>query len=165
MPYRLYLTIYLLFCYNVNINHRRVKNLFTHTCVICQNTFESTSNRAKYCCDYCRDKAQVLRNKAYKEKKLLGTSVKVGSEQICPYCNNTYTVVTGSQKCCKECQKKRRNTNPPSNPQYVKENYETIRVYVPKGQRDDIKAYAQSQGLSVNKLLITALEEYRKNHE
>lgn len=139
--------------------------MFTHTCTICQNTFESTSNRAKYCCDYCRDKAQVLRNKAYKEKKLLGTAVKVGSEQICPYCNNTYTVVTGSQKCCKECQKKRRNANSTSNPEYVKENYETIRVYVPKGQRDDIKDYAQSQGLSVNKLLITALEEYRKNHQ
>ena len=137
--------------------------MFTHTCQICGDTFESASNRAKYCI-YCKDKAQVMRNKAYKEKKLSGISVKVGSEQICPYCNNTYTVVTGSQKCCKDCQKKQRNANSTPNPQYAKDNYETIRVYVPKGQRDDIKAYAQSQGLSVNRLLITALEEYRKNH-
>ncbi len=144
-------------------NHRRRKRLFTHTCQICGDTFESASNRAKYC-KYCRDKAQVMRNRAYKEKKLSGTAVKVGSEQICPYCNNTYTVVTGSQKCCKDCRKKQRNANSTPNPQYAKDNYETIRVYVPKGQREDIKAYAQSQGLSVNKLLITALEEYRKNH-
>ena len=58
-----------------------------------------------------------------------------------------------------------RNAKKKSDPQYVKEKYETLRIYVPKGQRDGIKAYAQSQGLSVNKLLLAALEEYRNNHE
>lgn len=137
--------------------------MFTHVCEICGETFESPSNRAKYCV-YCRDKAQVLRNKAYMEKKKAGTSLTVGSEQVCPICGKTYTVTSGSQKCCKDCQKKQRNAKKKSDPQYVKEKYETLRIYVPKGQRDGIKAYAQSQGLSVNKLMLMALEEYRKNH-
>ena len=42
--------------------------------------------------------------------------------------------------------------------------YYYIRVNVPKGERDAIKAYAESQGMSVNKLLLTALEEYQTNH-
>ena len=137
--------------------------MFTHVCEICGETFESPSNRAKYCV-YCRDKAQVLRNKAYMEKKKAGTSLTVGSEQVCPICGKTYTVTSGSQKCCKDCQKKQRNAKKKSDPHYVKEKYETLRIYVPKGQSDGIKAYAQSQGLSVNKLMLTALEEYRKNH-
>ena len=36
---------------------------------------------------------------------------------------------------------------------------------VPKGEREKIKEYADSLGMSVNKLLLTALEEYKKNHE
>ena len=54
--------------------------MFTHICEICGETFESSSNRAKYCV-YCRDKAQVLRNKAYMEKKKAGTSLTVGSDK------------------------------------------------------------------------------------
>ena len=106
--------------------------MFTHVCEICGTEFQSPSNRAKYCV-YCRDKAQVLRNKAYKEKKAAGLSVKVGSEQICPICNKPYTVVTGSQKCCKECQKKQENKRKTSsNKRYTKENYDKISFYVPK---------------------------------
>ena len=138
--------------------------MFKHKCEMCGLEFETNNTRAKYCI-YCRDKAQVLRNKAYMEKKKAGTSLTVGSEQVCPICGKTYTVTSGSQKCCKECQKKQRNAKKKSDPQYVKEKYETLRIYVPKGQRDGIKAYAQSQGLSVNKLLLAALEEYRNNHE
>lgn len=52
--------------------------MFTHTYQICGTKFQSQSNRAKYCV-YCRDKAQVLRNKEYKEKKAAGTSIAVGS--------------------------------------------------------------------------------------
>jgi len=31
-------------------------------------------------------------------------------------------------------------------------------------KREKIKAYAESQGFSVNKLLLTSLEEYQANH-
>jgi hypothetical protein len=138
--------------------------VFTHTCEICGKDFISQSNRAKYCI-YCRDKAQVLRNKAYKEKKAAGLSVTVGSEQICPICNKPFTIATGSQKCCKNCQKKQDSKRKAdSNKQYTKENYDKISFYVPKGELDTIKAYATSLNISVNKLLQTALDEYKKNH-
>ncbi|MCM1228390.1 MAG: hypothetical protein NC320_13385 [Clostridium sp.] len=139
--------------------------MFTYTCQICGEEFQSASNRAKYCV-YCRDKAQVLRNKAYKKKKEAGTSITIGSEQICPICGNPYTVTSGSQKCCKNCQKKQTNARKAvTNSRYTKANYDSIIFYVPKGQREDIKAYARSHGLSVNKLIQKALEEYRKNQD
>ena len=48
---------------------------------------------------------------------------------------------------------------------YLKDHYDYIRMNVPKGEREKIKEYADSLGMSVNKLLLTALEEYKKNHE
>lgn len=138
--------------------------MFTHICEICGKEFESRSNRAKYC-ENCRNKAQILRNKAYKEKKAAGLSITVGSEQICPICNKPFTVITGSQKCCKDCQKKqdsRRKVT--SNRRFTENNYDKISFYVPKGERDALKKYAQSKNLSLNKLIQTALEEYKKNH-
>ncbi len=138
--------------------------MFIHTCQICGNEFESSSNRAKYCI-YCRDKAQVLRNKAYKEKKAAGLSIAVGSEQICPICNKPFTVVTGSQKCCKDCQKKQDSKRKvASNRRFTENNYDKISFYVPKGELQNIKDFASLQGMSVNKLLQSALEEYKKNH-
>ena len=123
---------------------------------MCGMEFESKSNRAKYCI-YCRDKAQVNRNRAYAEKKKSGTSVPLGSEQTCPICGKTYTVTSGSQKYCKASKGK------PS-AEYIKENYDYIRFNVPKGEGDAIKAYAQEHGMTIKQLLLTALEEYQKNH-
>ena len=139
--------------------------MFRHTCQICGMEFESPSNRAKYCV-YCRDKAQAIRNKAYKEKKLAGLSVTLGSEQICPICGETYTVVSGSQKCCKACAKKLTNARKQQpTAQYIKEKYDYIRFNVPKGDGDKIRAYAQENGMTIKQLLLTALEEYKKNHK
>lgn len=127
--------------------------------------FESKSNRAKYCI-YCRDKAQVNRNRAYAEKKKSGTSVPLGSEQTCPICGKTYTVTSGSQKYCKDCTKKQQQASKgkPS-AKYIKENYDYIRFNVPKGEGDAIKAYAQEHGMTIKQLLLTALKEYQENHE
>ena len=138
--------------------------MYKHTCQICGMEFESPSSRAKYCI-YCRDKAQVMRNRAYKEKKQAGEAVSIGSEQICSICGNPYTVTAGSQKYCKECQQKQaRSKKISSNAQYAKANYKTLKLYVSAKERDAIKAYAESLGMSVNKLLLTALEEYKSNH-
>lgn len=137
--------------------------MITRKCEMCGMEFQSNSNRAKYCI-YCRDKAQVERNRAYAEKKKSGTSVPIGSEQICPICKKPYTVTSGSQKCCTECNSKQKRKKTPPNTDYLKDHYDYIRMNVPKGEREKIKAYAESQGMSVNKLLLTALEEYKKNH-
>ena len=62
--------------------------MFKHKCEMCGLEFETNNTRAKYCI-YCRDKAQVARNRAYAEKKKSGNAVKIGSEQVCPLCGNT----------------------------------------------------------------------------
>ena len=140
-------------------------SMFIRKCDICGAEFQTCSNRAKYCV-LCRDKAQVIRNRKYAEKKKAGISIAVGSEQICPVCRKPYLVTSGSQKCCKDCARKRQNERKtPTTAEYLKRHYDYIRVNVPKGKRDDIKKYAQSQGMSVNKLFLTALEEYRKKHK
>ena len=138
--------------------------MFKHKCEMCGLEFETNNTRAKYCI-YCRDKVQVQRNRAYAEKKKSGSAMKIGSEQICPICGKTYTVTSGSQKYCKECTagKKRKKSAP--NTEYLKGHYDYIRVNVPKGEREKIKAYAESQGKSVNKLLLTALDEYQDKHK
>ena len=138
--------------------------MFKHKCEMCGLEFETNNTRAKYCI-YCRDKVQVQRNRAYAEKKKSGSAMKIGSEQVCPICGKTYTVTSGSQKYCKECTagKKRKKSAP--NTEYLKGHYDYIRVNVPKGEREKIKAYAESQGMSVNKLLLTALEEYQDKHK
>lgn len=139
--------------------------MFIKKCEICGEEFKTKSNRAKYCIQ-CRDKAQVIRNRQYAENKKSGTSVAIGSEQICPICNTVYIVTSGSQKCCKECSKKRqKERKTPTTAEYLKGHYDYIRVNVPKGERDAIKTYAKSQGMSVNKLFLTALEEYKSNHK
>ena len=139
--------------------------MYKHTCQICGMEFESPSARAQYCI-YCRDKAQAMRNKEYTDKKQAGEAVAIGSEQICSICEKPYKVTAGSQKYCKECQQKQaRSKKISSNAQYAKANYKTLKLYVSAEERDAIKAYAETLGMSVNKLLLTALEEYQKAHK
>ena len=42
---------------------------------------------------------------------------------------------------------------------YMKENYDEIKVRVPKGKREAIKAYADSRGESANGFIIRAIDE------
>ena len=42
---------------------------------------------------------------------------------------------------------------------YMKENYDEIKVRVAKGQKDEIKAHAESKGESVNAFINRAIDE------
>ena len=42
---------------------------------------------------------------------------------------------------------------------YMKENYDEIKVRVPKGSKEAIKAHAEKQGESVNAFISRAIEE------
>ena len=138
--------------------------IFTHTCEICGNEFQTASNTAKYC-KYCRGKAQYMRNKAYAEKKKNNETQPVGSTQKCPVCGKDFVKNTGIQKFCSDCthaQMIKKKTV--SSSQYNKENYEQVRFILPVGQRELLKEYAASVGLSVNKLLVKSIIEYQNNH-
>lgn len=41
---------------------------------------------------------------------------------------------------------------------YVKNNYDELKVRLPKGERERVKAYADSQGQSVNALIADLLQ-------
>ena len=47
---------------------------------------------------------------------------------------------------------------------YNAKNYERIYMRVKSGDGDKLKALAESEGLSVNSLLIAAVNEYAVNH-
>ena len=42
---------------------------------------------------------------------------------------------------------------------YMKENYDEIKVRMPKGQKDIIKAFAERNGESLNSFIIRAINE------
>ena len=41
--------------------------------------------------------------------------------------------------------------------EYMKENYDRIAVFVPKGDKEKIRAYAESLGMSVNQLMVESV--------
>ena len=43
---------------------------------------------------------------------------------------------------------------------YVKEHLDDIKIRVPKGQREKLKAVASEMGMSMNQMFIKAVEEY-----
>lgn len=47
---------------------------------------------------------------------------------------------------------------------YKREHYDVIRALVPKGKRDEIKACASAEGLTVSQAIVCALEDrYKAN--
>lgn len=42
---------------------------------------------------------------------------------------------------------------------YNAENYDSLRIVVPKGKKDKIKAYAESKGESINGFVNRAIDE------
>ena len=83
----------------------------------------------------------------------------------CQICGEIYTVVSGSQKCCKACAKKLTNARKQQpTAEYIKEKYDYIRFNVP-GEGDKIKAYAQEHGMAVKNLMLAALGEYMKKRK
>lgn len=51
------------------------------------------------------------------------------------------------------------------NIQYMKDNYDRIAVFVPKGEKEKIQAYADSLGVSMNQLFVEAIRSCLGNEE
>lgn len=47
-------------------------------------------------------------------------------------------------------------------PKYQKQNYDRLIALVPKGKGEEVKAFAETKGISVSRLIIDALEELYK---
>lgn len=46
------------------------------------------------------------------------------------------------------------------NNEYKKTNYDRVTILVPKGKKDELKDLAAERRVSVNELIITAIEKY-----
>ena len=52
-----------------------------------------------------------------------------------------------------------------STQKYIKNNYDDIKVRVPKGMRDKYKAHAEALGKSLNQLIVNLLEKTVKENK
>lgn len=126
----------------------------TFTCKMCGKDFESNANHADYCVE-CRAERQRIRTRTYTAKKKNNEETKtVGQADICEFCGKPFIRASGSQKVCENCREqynKKQNQKPHDN--YVSRNYDVIKVYVKKGEREKLKEIAASAGASVNELI------------
>lgn len=58
--------------------------------------------RAWYCTE-CRDERRKEAKKRYKQRKKLGLTRKLGSQDTCKYCGKKYVVESGQQVMCLDC--------------------------------------------------------------
>lgn len=126
----------------------------TFICKMCGKEFESTANHADYCSD-CRSERQKARARAYSAKRKNNEETNViGQAAICESCGKPYIRTSGNQKVCENCRqiyRKKQNQKPHDD--YVSRNYDVIKVYVKKGEREKLKEIAASAGASVNELI------------
>lgn len=134
-----------------------MKKLKEFTCTLCGNKFESTANHAKYCPD-CREKKQLERVQAHRANLQSGTARRIGSEQICPKCGKTFYLRTGNQKICEDCAKVRVYPKTKTTTQKPSDLYDTIHIYVPKGEKAKLQDWVKDKGLNLNKAYNYAMQ-------
>ncbi len=76
----------------------------------------------------------------------------------CQLYGNEFETASNQAKYCPDCRKKQEI--PPKIACQRKLQQIILCMY-----REKLKSYAESHGLSVNKLFLTALQEYRTNHK
>lgn len=127
--------------------------MYQHECKRCGNIYESGSRTVGYCSE-CRKERQKERNKAYQERKNNGEVRAIGSADVCANCGKPYIVKTGSQILCPECiEKGVKLTKSKSNTKYRDKTYDTVRFYVPKGEREKLKEFAADHNMSLNEFV------------
>lgn len=80
----------------------------------------------------------------------------------CKYCGNYYESKANRSGVCPDCKTTARSRN---NTRYTEKTYERVMLYVHKGQREQLKEYAHSKGMSVNEFVNNAIEFYMQKLE
>ena len=127
---------------------------YEQTCLRCLKQYTAGVNRKGYCPD-CQLERQKERNAAHAARRKNGTVRHIGSTDICTYCNREYTVRSGSQTLCQECIDKGIKLNKTQiNTKYRDTHYDSIHLYVPKGERAKIKEIARRRNMSLNEFIL-----------
>lgn len=136
-----------------------------HKCLQCGKEYETKSNRRGYCPD-CRIERQKQRNREYLARKNSGQARQIGSADVCEKCGKPYIVKTGSQRLCSECIAKGVSlTKVHNNNNYKLRTYDDIHIFVPKGQKEELKNFASDHGKSLNEFVNEAIALYKKQLE
>ncbi|MGN0602220.1 MAG: hypothetical protein ACI4I7_05865, partial [Oscillospiraceae bacterium] len=138
---------------------------YENRCQRCGKVYSSGSNRPGYCPE-CRKERQKERNREYLERKSEGRSRYIGSADVCHNCGKPYIVKTGSQILCDECIAKGvKLTKSKVNTKYRNKTYDSVTVYVSKGDREKLKEYANLHGFkSLNEFINSLIEYGMKNN-
>ena len=116
---------------------------YENKCLRCNKKYISGTNRPGYCPD-CRKIRQKERNK-----------------DVCAICGKPFIVKSGSQILCEECIKNGvKLTKSKVNTKYRNKAYDTVTVYVPKGDKEKLKFYAAANGFKSLNEFINLLIEY-----
>lgn len=137
----------------------------TFICNNCNKEFETTANRAMYCPE-CRRIRQIERNNKYKENRILGLSRYIGQDVVCEECGELFKLSSGSQKVCDKCRTKVTNRKKSiTNAKYTEKAYDYHRIYLPKGEKEKLKEYADNHKMSLNELFNKAIQFYLEQHK
>ena len=136
---------------------------YKKNCLRCGKLYTSGSNRRGYCPN-CRKIRQIERNREYAERKKDGAVRMLGSADVCANCGKPFIIKSGSQILCEDCIKKGvKTTKSKANTKYRDKTYDTITVYVPKGDKEQLKAYATSSGFKSLNDFINHMIDYGIN--
>ena len=138
--------------------------MYEVTCKECGKKYYAKVNRDGYC-EVCRsNRIANTRHNCYKNSKADRNTVK-DTLIKCEYCGKLFTPVNSAQKYCKSCRPlKEQEYRTAATNSYRKENNDVIQFKVRKGERDKLKRYAGSKGLSLTDLIISGIE-LMKNYD
>lgn len=80
----------------------------------------------------------------------------------CKNCGSYYESKVNRPGVCPDCKINARGKN---NTKYRDKTYDRLAVYVPKGQREALKEYAKSNGMSTNEFVNNAIGLYIQHIE
>lgn len=126
---------------------------YTVECLRCGKQYESGLNRNGYCPE-CKMERQKERNAKYQERKFQHSARAIGSADICQKCGKPYIVKSGSQVLCQDCiaagVKLTRSKVVTASRNKL---YDSIQIYVPKGQKQVLKEFVQQHNMSMNEFV------------
>lgn len=139
--------------------------MFELTCIECGKKYFSERNKDGYC-ELCRSrKIADSKHKYYENRKHTRAEVK-SKLTACEQCGRLFDAKNSAQKLCSICQLlKEREYKMTASNQYRKDNQDVIQFKVPKGRRDELKAYAESQRRTLTTLILDSLRLFEDIHK
>ena len=138
--------------------------MYEVTCKKCQRKYMSKTNRDGLCPNCRAENTADRQHNYYINRKEAQKALKPVS-MICANCKNEFIPKRLGQDLCPSCRKlKEKEARMQNSEKYRKERQDVIQIKVRKGERDQIKAYAEQIGLSMTALIKESLRLYMETY-